>query len=65
MRAPVAKKDELVDRDGGSSLVETGAAVDFGVERVELEPREVDELEALPLTNASDREARGKKGFGD
>ena len=48
-----------------TDLVEAGAAVDFGVERVELEPREVDELEALPLTNASDGEARGKEGFGD
>ena len=65
MRAPVAKKDELVDRDGGGSLVETVAAVDFGVERVELEPREVDKLEALSLTNTSDREARGEEGFGD
>ena len=65
MRAPIAKEDELLDSDGGGAVIKFGAAVNLRVEGVELEPREVDELEALSLTDAGDREARGEEGFRD
>ena len=42
MGAPVAKEDELLDRDGAGAVVELGTAKDFGVERIELKAGEVD-----------------------
>ena len=65
MRAPVAKEDELLHGDGSGAVVKCRAAVNFGVEEVELEPGEIDELEAFSFTDTGDGEARGEDGFGD